>query len=222
MLPHVCVLCGALLDDGHFCNACKADLPWISSSCERCGQPLASSLPPDTHCADCQSRPPLFDKAVAPLLYQFPVDSALKALKFRRRLHYAPAFGELLLPLFEKCFADVDALLPVPLHWSRHATRGFNQAAEICRPIRKKNVLPLIENVRRVKSTPPQTGLSAVERRRNMTAAFEVRGPLRFRRPLIVDDVITTGETCRQLAGALLDAGVEKVSVLAIARAASP
>ena len=36
---------------------------------------------------------------------------------------------------------------------------------------------------------------------------------------LVVDDVITTGETCRQLAVTLLDAGVKRVSALAIARA---
>jgi predicted amidophosphoribosyltransferase len=55
-----------------------------------------------------------------------------------------------------------------------------------------------------------------------MKAAFEVRGALGYRHPLVVDDVITTGETCRQLAITLLRGGAEKVSVLAVARAASP
>jgi predicted amidophosphoribosyltransferase len=36
---------------------------------------------------------------------------------------------------------------------------------------------------------------------------------------LIVDDVITTGETCRQLAELLKEHGVRKISVLALARA---
>jgi predicted amidophosphoribosyltransferase len=39
------------------------------------------------------------------------------------------------------------------------------------------------------------------------------------RHVLIVDDVVTTGETTRQLAKVLLEHGVEKVSVLAVARA---
>ena len=76
----------------------------------------------------------------------------------------------------------------------------------------------MIGNVRRVRFTRPQTGLDAAERRRNMKAAFEVRGRLHFRHPLVVDDVITTGETCRQLATTLLAAGAERVSVLAVAR----
>ena len=81
--------------------------------------------------------------------------------------------------------------------------------------------MPLVANVRRVKFTKPQIRLDAIERRRNLKAAFQSHGVLRFRHPLVVDDVITTGETCRQLAATLLRAGAEKVSVLAVARAAS-
>ena len=178
-------------------------------------------LPSGTHCVDCQRHPPSFAKAFAPFLYTFPVDSALKALKFRRQLFFAPAFGDLLLPPFREFFADVDALIPVPLHRLRHASRGFNQAAELCRPLRGETRLPVITNVHRVKFTQPQTGLEAVDRRRNMRGAFQAQGSLPFRHPLVVDDVITTGETCNQLSEELLRAGAERVSVLAVARAAS-
>ncbi len=219
LLPHSCVLCGVRLGEGHFCNDCMSELPWTGVACERCGHPLAVPLPAGTYCVDCQLHPPPFERAFAPLLYTFPIDSALKALKFRQQLFYAPAFGELLMPLLQKMFSDVDALLPVPLHRRRHATRGFNQAAELCKPLRRTSGLPIIGDVRRVRLTKPQTGLDAAERRRNMKAAFEARATLRFRHPLIIDDVITTGETCRQLAATLLGAGAERVSVLAVARA---
>ncbi len=216
VLPHCCVLCGVHLHADRFCEDCKADLPWIGVACQRCGVPLLAG----THCAECQSNSPPFDKAFAPLLYTFPIDTALKALKFKRQLFYAPAFGELLLPALGKLFPDADALLPVPLHQRRHAMRGFNQAAELCRPLHMASGIPLIGNVRRARATKPQTGLDATQRHRNLKAAFEVRGSLGFGHPLVVDDVITTGETCRQLAKTLLGAGAEKVSVLAVARAA--
>ncbi len=218
LLPRCCVLCGVHLLAERLCEDCKADLPWIGVACQRCGVPLLAG----THCAECQSNSPPFDKAFAPLLYTFPIDTALKALKYKRQLFYAPAFGELLLPVLEKLFPTVDALLPVPLHQRRHAIRGFNQAAELCRPLHRASGIPLVGNVRRTRSTKPQTGLDATERRRNLKAAFEVRGPLGFGHPLVIDDVITTGETCRQLTITLLRAGAERVSVLAVARAASP
>ena len=162
---------------------------------------------------------PLFVAALAPLEYSFPVDAALKALKFKRRLDYAPAFAELLRRMISQLPDDIDALLPVPLHWRRHAMRGFNQAVELCGPLRKQMGLPVLSNLKRVKATSKQSGLDADERRRNLQHAFVATAPVEMRHVLIIDDVITTGETCRQLATVVLAAGAKKVSVLAVARA---
>jgi ComF family protein len=152
-------------------------------------------------------------------LYEFPVDAAIKAMKFRRRLYYVPAFGDLLVQAIRKVPNDIDALLPVPLHWRRQAIRGFNQASELANVVRRKTGLPVLRNVVRHRATPYQSGLAAVHRQRNLRAAFVVRGAIPARHVLIVDDVVTTGETCRQLAVTLKDAGAHRVSVLALARA---
>jgi len=221
VLPRACVFCGIRCgkDQGPVCNACHVDLPWIDNACSRCASPVAAKLPSGVHCAACQLNCPPFEFAIAPLEYAFPVDAAIKAMKFRRKLFYVPAFAYLLAESLRRVPTDVDALLPVPLHWRRQAVRGFNQAAEVCRPIRRNTGLPIISNVTRARATPYQSGLTSARRQRNLSAAFVVRGDVRARHVLIVDDVITTGETCRHLASVLLDAGVEKVSVLAIARA---
>lgn len=180
---------------------------------------MASATSDTRVCADCQAEPAPFRMALAPLSYEFPVDAAIKMFKFRRRLHYAPAFGALLCKAFAELPTDIDALLPVPLHWRRHGHRGFNQAAELCRPLRKSTGLPVIRNVRRRRYTPYQSGLTARERRRNLRDAFAIRGVVERHHVLIIDDVITTGETTRQLARTLLQRGVAEVSVLALARA---
>ena len=201
------------------CSGCYEDLPWIDKSCSRCAQPVEAVLPENVHCAECQQRPPPFCAAIAPLAYLFPVDAAIKALKFRRKLFYAPAFGKLLEQSLAKLPGDIDALLPVPLHWRRHATRGFNQADELCKIMQKAHRPTRITNVTRKRSTPYQSGLDASERRRNLRDVFAVQGEINARHVLIVDDVITTGETCRQLAKVLKKHGAGKVSVLAVARA---
>ena len=170
-------------------------------------------------CADCQASPPIFDRARAPLRYEFPVDIVLKKLKFNRQTAFAAAFTEVLLPCLAREFPDCDALVPVPLHAHRHYRRGFNQADELSRPVAKATGLPEIMCVKRRFATQPQTGLDPVERRRNLKDAFRVNEPIRCRCPVIVDDVITTGATCNQLASALLDAGAERVGALAVARA---
>ena len=57
------------------------------------------------------------------------------------------------------------------------------------------------------------------ERKQNLKNAFKLSGCLRVTRPVIIDDVMTTGETCGQFASTLLSAGAECVYVLTIARA---
>ena len=159
--------------------------------------------------------------SLSPLLMYFAErdDVVFKQFKFHRRLYFVPAFVELLLASANQLPADIDALVPVPLHPYRHMRRGYNQAAELAGPLGKAFELPVLSNVRRVAATPSQSGLSAAERRRNLLAAFAVRGRIRARHVVIVDDVVTTGATCQQLARVLKAAGAKKVSVLAIARA---
>lgn len=216
-LSSPCVLCGLDAAGGRICGRCLAVLPWNRCYCAHCGQPLLVATSPGVSCGACQRDPPPWRKARAPLQYAFPVDSALKKMKFRRQLVYAPAFAELLLPLLRSEFADCDALLPVPLHRWRHVTRGFNQAHELCRPLAAATGLPVCHPLRRVRATPSQSGLSAAARQRNLRKAFAMHGTLPCRKPLLVDDVITTGATCRQLTLSLLDAGAHEVSVLAVA-----
>lgn len=224
IMPRNCVFCGIECEAGEACccSGCAEDLPWNELQCARCAESLPAPLPAGINCADCQQRPPPYVAAAAPLTYTFPVDAAIKALKFRRRLEYGPAFGAMLVAMLARLPHDIDAVLPVPLHWRRQAVRGFNQAHELCRPLRKCTDLPLVPNVSRIRATPRQSGLSAEQRRRNLRAAFVVDGRVESRHVLIVDDVITSGATCRQLARVLLRAGAEKVSVVAVARALRP
>ena len=221
-MPLRCVFCGTPSNrpEGRICGGCRRDLPWIAIACLRCAEPLAVELPCGVTCAACQARPSPIQMTAAPLLYEFPVDAGLKALKFGRRLHYAPAFGGLLVEEMRRFPGDIDALLPVPLHWQRQAFRGFNQALELCRPVARQCGLPIMTGVARRRATPFQSGLAAAQRRKNLRQAFVVRKTPQFRHVLIVDDVVTTGETTRQLAMALIRRGVKKVSVLAVARAA--
>jgi len=199
LYPRRCAFCGTrrLAADACICEDCLAELPWRSEL-------LLAGMPP-LHCC------------AALLEYAFPVDAALKALKFRHRLDYAPAFAALLAGVRSALPGDIDALLPVPLHWRRHTMRGFNQAVELCTALQGITGWPLLVNVRRVRSTPSQSALQASARSRNLRKAFAAAGAIEAQHVLIIDDVITTGATCRELAATVLAAGAGKVSALAVA-----
>jgi len=199
LFPVSCAFCGGRMKGRiPVCEGCRRDLPWIAGP-----QPAIAPL----------------TAVVTPLEYAFPVAAAIKAMKFKRRLLYSPAFAHLLDGSLDNLPSDIDGLLPMPLHWRRHALRGFNQAAEIARPIQRATGLPLVTSVIRHRSTPYQSGLTASQRKRNLTSAFLAKRRVICEHVLIIDDVITTGETCRQLARVVLDAGAQRVSALAIARA---
>lgn len=200
MLPVRCVFCGTRTRCGEdfICRDCHADLPWA-------GDPVVPSVPG-------------LERVLVPLRYEFPVDAAIKALKFRRKLFYAPAFAGLLCDVQRHLPAGIDAVLPVPLHWRRKWWRGFNQARELARPVAKRLELPLVHVARRCRATPPQSGLAAKERASNLRGAFRVRSTAGYRHVLVIDDVVTTGATLRHLARALRSHGIERVSALAIAR----
>lgn len=215
--PQMCVFCGVECSDAEdgICEACTADLPWLDSACPRCAAPLPARVP----CGDCQSEPPVFASALAALRYSFPVDAAIRRLKFHRRLEYAPVLGQALVARAEDRVEDVDALLPVPLNWQRRFARGYNQAFELCRPLAVTTGIPLLTDIRRTRPTPFQSGLPASARKGNVAGAFRARRRINARHVLVVDDVMTTGATCNAVAAAALDAGAERVSVLVLARA---
>lgn len=214
-----CLLCGLRSPHDFICSSCLLLLPWNRQACVRCASPLDAQTHDGAPCASCQAQPPAFDAALAPFCYEFPVDVTLKALKFRRELCYAPAFASLTAAIVKTRFPDCDALLPVPLHRWRHVLRGFNQAHEIANELGRRISLPVLDIASRVRATRPQTGLHPAQRRANVRNAFAIQRKDFGRFPLIVDDVMTTGATCDQLARVLRENGAQEVSVFAVARA---
>jgi len=190
----------------------------VVAACPVCALPRPAGAAAELPCGACQQARSPIDRAVAPLHYRFPVDALVKALKFQGHGWVAPALAELILPAVSRPQLSAEAIVPVPLHRWRHARRGFNQAAELARPLCRHLDRPLRYLLRRRRSTLPQSGLDAAARRKNLRGAFVVTARALPESVLLVDDVVTTGETARAAAAALRAAGVGTVKLAAIAR----
>lgn len=215
-----CLLCDAVSDNTlSLCVACQQDLPWLLHCCQHCALPLEDKQ--KVVCLQCQIEPPIFDEAVCALHYSTPVDSLIKRMKFGHQLSCARVLAALLAQhLTQQDITSVDAILPVPLHKSRLRQRGFNQALELAKDLRKVHDIPLLGSVRRVVNTKAQTLVKGEDRAMNLSGAFSLTSGAELpKHVVILDDVITTGSTSNELARLLKEAGVEKVTVWAVARA---
>jgi ComF family protein len=225
LLPPTCLLCG---DPGQpaidLCVPCQQELPWIQRACIQCALPLPLESPADQRCGHCLHYAAPFAHTIALWHYETPVDHFISALKFSHQLVYACLMGELLAQRLQHYYSDralPDFIIPVPLHRQRLRDRGFNQALEIARPIVKKLAAPIKFNCcERVRATEPQTLLPVAERRRNLKNAFAVTQNVAGKHIAVLDDVITTGQTIRELCKTLRKAGAKQIDIWCCARTA--
>ena len=167
-------------------------------ACRRCGRPVAM---PDAPCPLCrgQGLKP-FARTAALGVFREPVRSVIHHVKYRGRWDLAETLADRLVDAHDLAswLDGADALVPVPLHPTRQAARGFNQADVIARRIGTRCGLPVWAPAVRVRDTPTQTEQRAMDRRAdNLRGAFAVTDPARVggRRLVVVDDVSTTGAT---------------------------
>lgn len=196
-----------------FCAVCASSFVAVGPACGRCGLALPV--------AGC----PLLggawhvESVVAPLAYVAPLDFYLQGFKYRGQRALARAFALLLAPAARTAGSRIDALVAVPLHRSRLAERGYNQAFELARHLGRELGVPVLtRGIARRAADASQTRRGARARLAGMAGAFVVRRSLTARRIAIVDDVITTGATVNALAAELRGAGAASCVAWAIAR----
>lgn len=211
--------CGGCGQTGtRWCTRCHASVQKIEPPlCPKCGQ----KLPRAELCMRCQKAPPSYTALRSWAVFDGKARNALHQLKYRRNV----GLGEMLArPLVELAQSEkwiIDLIIPVPLGLARLAERGYNQSSLLARPLSLALNVPYRPQwLTRAKETRSQVGLTAAERRLNVSGAF-VAHPTRVtgQRVLLVDDVTTSGSTLEACAEALFTAGARQVYGLTFARA---
>jgi ComF family protein len=134
----------------------------------------------------------------------------------------AAPLGTVVAERWRRAGAGGEVLVPVPVHEARRRERGYDQAALIAAVAAERLRLPWRAAVIRTRATTAQYHLDRRHRASNVAEAFTVDPHARTfvtdRWIILVDDVVTTGATLCETAGALLAAGAAAVSAITVAR----
>mgnify|MGYP001221451693 CR=1 FL=1 len=221
-VPGICYLCSGPLQRAELfiCMACNKDLPLNTPACPHCALPVAVAGTPCGVCLSMSSR--VTGDFFALFRYSFPISRLIHDLKFHARIEIAGFLGcRMAQTAAEQALPMPQCLVPVPLHNSRVAERGYNQSLEIARAAGAMLGIPVTHDLCcRVVNTPAQSTVLAAARGRNLKGAFAIAEhclPLP-EHIAVVDDVITTGATVNELALALRACGVARIDVWASAR----
>lgn len=192
IFPRVCEVCGTTLVEGEdvMCLKCYMEMPRTglhNSDFNAIHERLAGSTP--------------IERAGAFFYYyrQNPYTRLIHKAKY----HNLPSIGRKLGEIYAKeiltdgFFDGIDMIIPVPLHWWKELSRGYNQSLEIAKGISAATGIPVSENLIAVKGHSTQTRKNSFDRWLNAQEIYEVENAedLHGRHLLVVDDVITTGAT---------------------------
>lgn len=194
LFPSLCSNCSALVPKGDaFCSVCISQLQMVPTVFFAVNKKISL-------------------KVFAAAAYTGPMQQ-LVLKKFSQQIIASQQMARLMLAFTPIRTYSFDLIVPVPLHWSRYAKRGYNQAYESAKVLGRELAIPVCSLVRRKKRTVYQSTLSSADRKANVIDAFEVSRIRRLlgnsemsgKHILLVDDLCTTGATLIGVATALAD-----------------
>lgn len=182
-------------------------------------------------CPECIIRPPTFDTTHAAFIYTGALPFIMHQFKSKGATFWAKELsGELITSITKQNSSSHNqlsqdkplALVPVPLHWTRRFTRGYNQSELIAHALSKTLNIPIMPLISKTNATKKQQNLTRKKRLQNLQNSFQIDRPLRNQKLpkyiALVDDVMTTGATMETLAQLLKSQGVERIDIWVLAR----
>lgn len=210
---------------GQLCEQCVSSLPRTEQA-ELRENSTEMALWGDVHSRAAAKRVMHLDHAAAFLFYEkeHPIQSAIHKMKYADQpmIGYWLGRQAAMEMQYADFFDEIDLIIPMPLHPKRLRERGYNQAEYIAKGISEVTGIPVdTTHVTRARNTPKQALQRGEGRKANVAEAFAVNHPeqLYHKHILVVDDLITTGETMRSCLKAMKKFRGATFSVFALCKA---
>lgn len=220
LYPKRCPVCEEILPDipgmssWNVCEKCNKKLHYIHSPrCFICGKQLYDAK--EEYCSDCKTKTHIFTQGVGVFGYDEQIKDVIYRFKYSQKKEYAKFFADSIVIRYGHQIRrwNIDAVIPIPLHWLKYLKRGYNQAELIAKEISHLLDIPLDSGLLiRNRFTKPMKELNDEERVKNLENAFQLSANIvKYKKVLLVDDIYTTGATIDACSSVLKQAGVEQV-----------
>lgn len=223
-LPNRCLMChqSVTLPRTGICTTCLHSGLYQQPVCLGCGRSLQIQ---SRYCGACLSTEPLL--VISPCSYHQGLGRWIGLIKYQAQFAGLAALSAALIARINKLetaglIQRPQVLVPVPLHEKRLKARGFNQAWIIAETLSKRLNIPIATHALvRSLDTQSQAGLTGKQRRNNLKHAFYLDDDFPYQRIALIDDVVTTGTTAKEIAS-LFERRHIHVQVWCLARAEAP
>lgn len=210
VFPPRCIFCNDLLETGiqlNICEACYNNIPFIQDNPVR-----IAGWNSEGSC----------NAVISACRYSGIVKYSLVRYKFYKRPGYHRTYAKLLTNCIKQVtnFNKFDMIVSVPLHKNREFSRGYNQALLIAKALgRETGISECSELLKRVRYTEAQSQLDRKSRNINIKGAFSVTDieSVKNRSILLVDDILTTGNTINECGRVLKEAGARFILAVVVA-----
>lgn len=225
--PRRCEICGRPSDrpGRHICAECLMGIPFYPQRgcCPRCGKAIAAA-DRDILCGECRTgKAPRFERVANAICFEDDARRMVLDYKFNGHLWLRDDFTDWLEAAANARLSPVavDLVIPMPITMFHRFDRGFNQCEYLAKALAERFRRKCDASILRRKGRPRrQAGLAREERWQNVKGTFAVKHPecIAGRTILLLDDVMTTGATLSEAAGALVNAGAWRVWAISLAR----
>jgi ComF family protein len=207
---------------GIFCLSCTSQLELINPL-ERCPYCFSADFDAERRiCYPCFMEAPSFKRSAAVFDYQGPAATLVLKMKYAHQSYLADGAGAYLAMQFMQLdWPMPDLIVPVPLTLVHRISRGYNQSLLLAESLGKIINRPVQQILRRRSLDYSQAGMSKEQRLKLGSEAFSIKkhSDIRDKVILLVDDVMTTGQTMDCCAKVLYQGLPQAVYVISLCRA---
>ena len=217
-LPSHCLICHISSESSHLlCNSCFNSIrrnPW---ACQQCGHPGSALI---NHCR----RETALHFVQAGLEYSGVTRELIHRWKFNSAIELTHLLVQLALEA-APIKMHYHALVPVPMHWRGRWRRGYNQSKLLAQVLSKtlgqqSHWKPrVVDNLIASHRKKAQHHMDRQQRQINTLGRYTTNRSFSHQSVLIIDDVVTTGNTLEAVAATLAKAGATRIDAWCLARA---